>query len=123
MLSEEMYFVLSKMPFPTEAIAYNVLRAKCEHLDTNKFNHLLNQAKASSCNYIFAGSPLEEAILSLTEKGVAEIEAYREREENKRVVEETLKITQKSLEVRPSQILCKPSLWCRIESPQWRFSL
>ena len=24
---------------------------------------------------------------------------------------------------RPSQILCKPSLWCRIEAPQWRFSL
>ena len=24
---------------------------------------------------------------------------------------------------RPSQILCKPSLWCRIEAPEWRFSL
>ena len=28
-----------------------------------------------------------------------------------------------SVVTRPSQILCKPSLWCRIEAPQWRFSL
>ena len=23
--------------------------------------------------------------------------------------------------MRPSQILCKPPLWCKIEAPQWRF--
>ena len=24
-------------------------------------------------------------------------------------------------ELRPSQILCKPPIWCRIEAPYWRF--
>ena len=28
-----------------------------------------------------------------------------------------------SASMRPSQTLCKPSLWCRIEAPQWRFTL
>ena len=23
--------------------------------------------------------------------------------------------------MRPSQILCKPPIWCRIEAPYWRF--
>ena len=28
-----------------------------------------------------------------------------------------------SEEMTPSQILCKPPLWCKIETPQWRFTL
>ena len=24
-------------------------------------------------------------------------------------------------ETRPSQIFCKPPIWCRIEAPYWRF--
>jgi len=27
----------------------------------------------------------------------------------------------KAGDVRPSQILCKPPIWCRIEAPYWRF--
>ena len=26
-----------------------------------------------------------------------------------------------SSRVRPSQNLCKPPMWCRIEAPHWRF--
>jgi len=99
MLSKKMYSVLSQISLPTEAIAYETLRLKCGDMDTNTFNHLLIQARNVPCNYIFASSPLEEAIVSLTESGVAEIEAYEEREENKRVVEETLKATRASLAV------------------------
>ena len=31
------------------------------------------------------------------------------------------KLLQVQYERRPSQNLCKPPMWCRIEAPHWRF--
>ena len=92
MLSQKMYSVLSEIPLPNEAIVYENLRQKCSDLDTNSFNQLLIQAASSSCNYIFAPSPIENAIISLTERGVAELETYKVQEENRKITEKTLAV-------------------------------
>lgn len=110
MISKQMYAVLSKIPLPTEAIHYTQLRLLCGIKDTNAFLHLLIQAKNSPCNYILASSPIEESLIGLTEKGLAEIQDYEEREENRKITRETLEITQKSLTV------AKIAMWTAIAS-------
>lgn len=76
MISQKMYSLLSQIPLPTSAITYEELKLKCNDLDSNHFEHLILQARAEPFNYIFAVSPLPNATISLTEKGIAEIEAY-----------------------------------------------
>lgn len=110
MISKQMYAVLSKIPLPTEAIPYENLRSKCDDLNINALNHLLLQARSAPFNYIIAPSDIEEAIIALTEKGVAEIQDYEEREENRKITRETLEITQKSLTV------AKIAMWTAIAS-------
>ena len=110
MLSQKMYSVLSEIPLPNEAITYEDLRQKCSDLNTNSFNQLLIQAASSSCNYIFAPSPIENAIIALTEHGVAELETYKVQEENRKITEKTLAVAQKTLTVS------KVAMWTTIAS-------
>ena len=35
--------------------------------------------------------------------------------------EKNLSIVKDNRKKRPSQTLCKPPMWCRIEAPHWRF--
>ena len=41
--------------------------------------------------------------------------------ENYRRSKELLEEIKKVVYSRPSQNLCKPPMWCRIEAPHWRF--
>lgn len=92
MISNRMYALLSKIPLPTEAISYEQLRSECADLDENTFNHLIIEAMSPAYNYIFAHSPIEKAIISLTENGIGEIEDYELREENRKLTKTSLAV-------------------------------
>ncbi|MBE6886965.1 MAG: hypothetical protein E7484_00945 [Ruminococcaceae bacterium] len=107
MISKQMYKILSNIPLPTDAIHYEQLFPLCE-LSENTFRHLLIQARGK---YIFAPTiPIEDAIIALTDLGVAEVEEYEAREENKKIVDDSLTITQESLKVS------KVAMWVSIIS-------
>lgn len=91
MLSNRMYSLLSKVPRPTDAIAYENLRSLCQDLDTNTFEHLIVEAMSPAYNYIYAFSPIEESNISLTENGIGEIEDYELREESREITKISLK--------------------------------
>lgn len=93
MISEKMYSMLSKIPHPTDAIAYEDLRLRCKGLASNYFDHLIIQARSDPFNYIFAVSPLQDAIISLTEKGVAEIAEYEFQKQSRNMTLRSLQVS------------------------------
>ena len=93
MLSNRMYSLLSKVPRPTDAIAYENLRSLCQDLDTNTFEHLIVEAMSPAYNYIYAFSPIEESNISLTENGIGEIEDYELREESREITKISLQVS------------------------------
>ena len=93
MLSNRMYSLLSKVPRPTDAIAYENLRSLCQDLDTNTFEHPIVEAMSPAYNYIYAFSPIEESNISLTENGIGEIEDYELREESREITKISLKVS------------------------------
>ena len=93
MLSNRRYSLLSKVPRPTDAIAYENLRSLCQDLDTNTFEHLIVEAMSPAYNYIYAFSPIEESNISLTENGIGEIEDYELREESREITKISLKVS------------------------------
>ena len=73
MLSNRMYSLLSKVPRPTDAIAYENLRSLCQDLDTNTFEHLIVEA--------------------MSPNGIGEIEDYELREESREITKISLKVS------------------------------
>lgn len=99
MISKEMYHILSNIPLPTEAIHYDTLKELCG-MQQLKFDHLLIQARSPILGYIFADpDSIRGSIIALTEKGIAELEDYEEREKNKEILEKSLVIAERSLQV------------------------
>ena len=78
MLSNRMYSLLSKVPRPTDAIAYE---------------NLIVEAMSPAYNYIYAFLPIEESNISLTENGIGEIEDYELREESREITKISLKVS------------------------------
>ena len=84
-----------------------------DNLKIKEENNILNPLHVSDLPTYFGSIKSDELARAEQEYNI-----YAEAEKKaKEVISEKLSVFKE----RPSQILCKPPIWCRIEAPYWRF--
>ena len=96
MLSKEMYELLIRIPrFPESIHAGKIYEG---NPTCNRIRDLLCEAAHTDYDYIsYSGNQILDSKISLTEKGQAAVEEYKEFLRNKEIVETSLSVSQESL--------------------------